>query len=345
MKAVIITEPGEAHVTELDRPAIGPGEVLVHSCAVGIGESDVELFQGKRAKGFFRYPVIPGHELSGEVVAVGEGVSNVAPGAKVVVESIYACGICRNCREGKTNLCESGYNELGFTRPGGLAEYVVVSARQLHVLPESASLEEAALLGPAAVVAHAFLRTQPRPGDVVVILGDGPSSLLAVQVARLYSPAVIAVLGFRAERLQLAEDYGATHTVNMSREDTQSLIQALSGGHGADLVFEGTGHVQAIEEALSVVKRGGSVLLTGLEASIAPLSFTTDLFVLNQISVYGVFGASTAAWTYAAQLFLNGSLQLAELISHRFSLEEYEDALDAIILRHSRAIKVIMIHE
>ncbi|GCE20260.1 zinc-dependent alcohol dehydrogenase [Dictyobacter kobayashii] len=292
MKAVIITEPGEVHVTELDRPTIGAGEVLVRSRAVGISESDVELFQGKRANGYFRYPAIPGHEWSGEVVAVGEGVAHVAPGARVAVESICFCGLCRNCREGKTNLCEAGYEELGFTRPGGLAEYVVVPAHQLHVLPDHISFEEAALLASAAVVAHAFLRAQPRPGDVVVIVGDGPSSLLAVQLARLYSPAVIAVLGFRAERLQQAQEYGATHTVNMSREDTQSLIQSLSGGRGADLVFEGTGHVQAIEEALTVVKRGGSVLLTGLEASIAPLSFTCDLFVLNQISVYfwGQFG-------------------------------------------------------
>ncbi|GCE06244.1 zinc-dependent alcohol dehydrogenase [Dictyobacter aurantiacus] len=341
----MITEPGEAHVTELDRPAPGPGEVLVRSRVVGLSESDVELFQGKRARGYFHYPIVPGHELAGEVVAVGEGVTNVAPGAKVAVESIYACGICRNCREGKTNLCESGYRELGFTRPGGLGEYLVVSSRQLHVLPDDISLEEAALLGSVAVVAHAFLCTRPRPGDVVVIVGDGPTSLLAVQLARLYSPAVIAVLGFRAERLQLAERYGATHTINMSQEDTQSLIQSLSAGRGADLVFEGTGHVQAVEEALSIVKRGGTVLLTGLEASIAPLSFTTDLFVLNQISVYGVFGASTAAWSYAVQLFLNGSLRLADLITHRFSLDEFEDALDALILRHSRAIKVIITHE
>ncbi|GER89194.1 dehydrogenase [Dictyobacter vulcani] len=279
------------------------------------------------------------------MVAVGELVKDVMPGARVVVESVRYCGICRNCREGATNLCERGYDELGFTSPGGLAEYVAVPARQVHVLPDHVSFEEGALLEPAAVVAHAFLRAQPRPGGIVTIVGDGPSSLLAVQIARLYSPAVIAVLGFRTERLQLAELYGATHTITMSREDSQTVIRELSGGVGADLVFEGTGHVQAVEEALNTVRRGGTVLLTGLEASIAPLGFSSNLFVLNQITVHGVFGASSAAWNYAIQLLKNGSLQLANLISHRFSLDEYDSALDALILRHNRAVKVIIKHE
>ncbi|GCE27794.1 dehydrogenase [Dictyobacter alpinus] len=344
MKAMMITEPGEAHVTELERPEIRADEVLVRSRVVGLCESDVELYQGKRADGYFRYPIIPGHEWSGEVVAVGELVPDILPGARVVVESLRFCSSCRNCRAGATNLCERGYDELGFTSPGGLAEYVAVPARLVHVLPDHVSFEEAALLAPVAVVAHAFLRAQLRPGGVVAIIGDGPSSLLAVQIARLYSPAIIIVLGFRAERLQLAEQYGATHTINMSREDSQAVMKEIVGEGGVDLIFEGTGHVQAVEEALSDIRRGGTVLLTGLEASITPLGFASNLFVLNQITVQGIFGANAAAWDYTLQLLKNGSLQLTSLISHRFSIDEYDSALDALILRHNRAVKVIMVH-
>jgi threonine dehydrogenase-like Zn-dependent dehydrogenase len=341
----MITKPGQAHVTELERPTIGPDEVLVRARAVGLCESDIEIYQGKRAKEYVRYPLIPGHEWSGEVIAVGDLVQHIGPGTKVVAESLTFCGVCRNCREGQTNLCESGYDEMGFTRPGGLAEYVAVPARQLHILPADASFEEATLLEPAAIVAHAFQRAQPRPGDTVVIVGDGTSSLLAVQMARLFSPAIIILLGFREERLQLARQFGATHTINMSREDAQEVLQALTAGRRADLVFEGTGHIQAVEEAFLAAKRGGTVLLSGLEASAASLSISNDIFILNQLSIQAVFGANSSAWSYAVQLYQQGVLQLAPLISHRFSLDEYQEALDTLIFRPSKAFKVLIVHE
>lgn len=341
----MIIEPGQAHVTELERPAIRPDEVLVRSRVVGLCESDIEVYQGKRAKEYVRYPLIPGHEWSGEAVAVGELVEHIALGTKVVAESFHFCGVCRNCRDGQTNLCEVGYDELGFTRSGGLAEYVAVPARQLHALPTAASLEEAALLEPCAIVVHAFQRAQPRPGDNVVIVGDGPSSLIAVQIARLFSPAMIILLGFREERLQLARQFGATHTINMSREDSQAALQALTGERGADLVFEGTGHIQAVEEAFMASRRGGTVLLSGLEASVAPLSVSNDIFILKQLTIKAVFGANSAAWSYAVQLFRQGTLQLAPLISHRFGLDEYQEALETLIFRQSRAFKVLILHE
>jgi 2-desacetyl-2-hydroxyethyl bacteriochlorophyllide A dehydrogenase len=344
MKAVMITEPGEAEVIDLERPEIKADEVLVRSRVVGICASDVELYQGKRPQGYASYPVIPGHEWSGEVVAVGELVQHIAPGAKVVVESFPFCGVCRNCRNGLTNLCEKGYDELGFTRHGGLAEYVAVPARQVHVLKSDASFEEASLLEPAATVVHAFQRAQPRPNDIVVVVGDEPVCLLAVQMARLFSPAKVILLGFRDERLQLAQQLGATHTINMSREDSLSIVQSLSRGRGADYVFEGSGHVQAVEEALTLARRGGTVLLEGLTASIAPLSVSSDLFVLKHLAVFGVFGANSAAWEYAVQLYNAGVLQLSPLISHRFSLEEYQEAMDTLILRMSRALKVLIVH-
>ncbi|GCF08891.1 zinc-dependent alcohol dehydrogenase [Dictyobacter arantiisoli] len=345
MKSVIITKPNWAEVTELERPTIRPDEVLVRARVVGLCESDVALYQGKRAAEYVRYPVTPGHEWSGEVVVVGDLVQQITPGARVVVESLVSCGVCRNCRAGRTNLCEVGYDEIGFTRPGGLAEYVAVPARQVHILPENASFEEAALLELTAVVAHAFQHTAPQPGDIIVIVGDGPISLIAVQMARLYSPKVMIVLGFREERLELARQFGANHAINMSREDSQTIINELTSRHGADLVFEGTGHVQAVEEACFSVKRGGTVLLSSLEASGAPLSVSNDIFILKQLALQAVFGANSAAWSEAVQLFSNGSLQLAPLISHRFSLDDFQDALDTITLRKNRATKVVIVHK
>src|SRR5437667_11476488 len=142
MKALLITAPGQAARAELEKPPIGPEDVLIRSRAVGICGSDVELYRGTRPEGYYRYPVVPGHEWAGEVVAVGEGVRNISLGDKVVAEGFLFCGTCRNCRTGLTNLCEAGYEEIGFTRTGGLAEYVAVPARLVHILPGDASFEE-----------------------------------------------------------------------------------------------------------------------------------------------------------------------------------------------------------
>src|SRR5260221_14155643 len=230
MKAILLKGPGEAVVTELEQPCIGPEDVLIRSRAVGICGSDIELYRGIRPEGYYRYPVVPGHEWAGEVVAAGERVRGISPGDKVVAEGFLSCGVCRNCRMGLTNLCEAGYDEIGFTCTGGLAEYVAVPARLVHTLPDDASLEQAALLEPTAVVAHAMLRAQPRAGEAVAVVGDGTIGLLAVQLARLFSPTVIALVGSRNDRLGLGRQLGAIHTLNSRENDRQSSLHALAEG-------------------------------------------------------------------------------------------------------------------
>lgn len=325
-------------------PSPGPTDVLIRASTVGICGSDIELYQGKRPPDISRYPVIPGHEWSGTVATLGEQVKELEVGNKVVAGGFLACSICRNCREGLTNLCESGYDEIGFTQPGGLAEYVIVPARQVHVLPATAALDAAALLEPTAVVAHAFLRAAPRPGEVVVILGDGTISQLAVQLARLYSPSAIAVLGMRDSRLALSRSLGATHTLNLSAGSPLELVNELTQGRGADLVFEGAGHVQAVAEAFRLARRGGIILLEGIAGGNATLALEADSFTLKQLSVHGIFGANSRAWEYAVSLFRSGQLDLSQLITHRFPLERYEEALATLASPEIETLKVVIEH-
>jgi threonine dehydrogenase-like Zn-dependent dehydrogenase len=258
----------------------------------------------------------------------------------VVVEGLVYCGICRNCRNGDTNLCEAGYDEIGFTRPGGLAEYVAVPSRLAHVLPVNVALDEAVLIASAAIVVQAFARKEPRPGEVVCIVGDGAVSLLAVQLARMYSPRAVIVIGLHRQNLELANRMGATHVVHIGREDPQELVLRLSNARGADLVFEGVGNADATVEAMQLVRRGGTVLLGGSASNSGMLHVEGGIFAFKQLAVYGVFGARSAAWSYAIDLISNRQLELASLISHRFSLEEYEDALERLRLGNARKILV-----
>jgi threonine dehydrogenase-like Zn-dependent dehydrogenase len=340
LKAVTILEAGQASIIEVDQPVPACEEVLLRTRFVGIDERDVELYQGKLAEQRYRYPVVPGHELAGEVVAVGEGVRGIVPGDKAVVESLVFCGVCRNCRKGDTNLCEATYDEIGFTRPGGLAEYIVVPSRLVHVLPESVALDQAVLAAPMAVVVQAFACQEPRPGDVVCIVGDDAISLLAVQWAHLYSPRVLIVVGLHHQSLELAHQMGATHTVHIGREDPQGLVRRLSQAQGADLVFEGIGNADATVESLRLARRGGTVLLAGSASNSGMLHVEGRIFTGKQLAVYGVFGACAAAWGYAVDLIAQGCLALTSLVSQRVPPEAYVDALEAVRLGHTRKMLV-----
>src|SRR5205807_4940380 len=180
-------------------------------------------------------------------------------------------------------------------RTRGLAEYVAVPARLVHKLPNACSLEEAALLEPTAVVAHAFLRAQPQAGTTVVVVGDGNIGLLAVQVARLFSPASIVLVGSRDERLQMGQRLGATHVINARQSDPLPLIHSLTNGQGADLVFEGGNRPEGVEQSMQLVRRGGTVVLEGIAGSGARLSLESDIFALKHLAVFGIFGANSAA--------------------------------------------------
>lgn len=345
MKAIVIEGPGQTRLAEIPLPAPGPGEILIHSRAVGICGSDVELYRGTRPEGFYRYPLVPGHEWAGEVASIGEQVHKLSVGDRVVAEGILSCGTCPNCHVGLTNLCEAGYDEIGFTRPGGLAEYVVVPARQVHRLPRNASFEEAALLEPTAVVAQAFLRAAPRAGETIVVIGDGTIGLLAVQLLRLFSPAILVLAGSHDERLALGQRLGATYTINSKRDDVEQFVRGLTQERGADLVFEGGSRATGVELALRLARRGGAVILEGIAGAGARLSLESDVFVLKHLAVQGIFGASSAAWAYTVQLFSAGLLQLAPLITHRFALPDFQAALNTVMARREGALKVLLIHD
>ncbi len=342
MRAIQIDGPDQIDMIDVAMPSPKPDEVLVRSRMVSLDASDADLYRGTRPEGFSRYPSIPGHAWLGEVVTVGALVDSIMVGDRVVSESLLYCGKCRTCSRNETDLCEKGYDELGFTRAGGLAEYVVVPAQLVHVLPGTTLFDEATLLASCAEVAHAFLHARLLPGDIVAIVGDDVVSLLAVQIARLFTPAAIVLIGFREDRLALGRTFGVTHTINASRDDAHMLVRSLSRGKGADLTFEGTAHAQATVEAMLLARRGGTVLLTGTIGTNALLSVESDIFVRNQLQIFGIFGANAASWNYVLSLYRAGMLNLAPLISAHFPFDEYQDAFDTLTSRQGQMLRIVV---
>ncbi|GAB2609521.1 alcohol dehydrogenase catalytic domain-containing protein [Streptomyces capparidis] len=318
-RAIVLDAPGSHRLVTRDPAAPGPGEALVEVAAAGICGSDREVYHGTRPEGYVRYPVTPGHEWSGVVRAVGPGADPALVGRPVVGEGFRACLGCARCREGETNLCEAGYDETGFTRPGAFADTLVLPARLLHVLGDGTDLRAAALLEPAAVAAAAALIAAVRPGEKVAVVGAGTLGMLTVQLLAASSPARLLVVDPREDRAAPAGRFGATE-FRRPGEDV--------GGEW-DVVVETAGAPGTAAAAAALARRGGRVVLTGIPGPGAAGLDPVDL-VVRRLTVGTVFGASSAAWSHAVRAFNAGVLDPAPLITHELPLEEYPAALDLL---------------
>ncbi|AUS77873.1 dehydrogenase [Actinoalloteichus sp. AHMU CJ021] len=336
--AVEVLGPGQHRLIEHAPPEPGPGEALVEVAAAGICGSDVELFEGRRPAEIVRYPVIPGHEWAGSVLAVGPDVRHVRPGDPVIAEGFRSCGVCARCRAAEPTLCTAEYAETGFTHPGAFSHRVLVPARLVHRLPDplppGTELEHCALLEPAACVAAGLLAAPPLAGGHFAVLGTGTLSLLAVQMLAAHRPASLTVVGRRAHQFPLAERFGATRCL---------LGEEVSSAAGtADLVFEATGAASVVPTAFDLARRGGTVVLEGI-AGTGEIAMDPDVFALKQLTVLGVFGASPAAWAHTIGLLAAGVLDLAPLVSHRVPLSGYERALDLLQRRPPGLGKILLV--
>ncbi len=317
-RAVVVDRPGAHRLVAVDTPEPGPGEVRVRVAAAGVCMSDRELYDGRRAPGYVRYPITPGHEWSGTVEAVGEGVDPELIGRRTVAEGFRACGRCARCREGETSLCTAGYEETGFTRPGAFADHVLVPARLLHLLADDADLRAAALLEPAAVVAAAVRSGRPEPGERIAVVGAGTLGLLAVQLLAASSPGELTVIDPRAERGRVARESGATGALDPEEAGR------LRGAY--DLVVETAGAATTAASSCLLARRGGRVVLTGMFAAGATGIDPVHLSV-HQLTVRSVFGAPSAAWSYAVRAFTGGLLDPGPLVTHELPLERFEEAM------------------
>jgi 2-desacetyl-2-hydroxyethyl bacteriochlorophyllide A dehydrogenase len=318
-RALVVEQPGQIGLVERDPLEPGPGEIVIQPAACGVCGTDLELWRGLLDPAYVRYPLTLGHEWSGIVESIGEGVDRVAPGDRVVAECIVPCGQCARCRVGATNTCET-YDELGFTREGGASDQVLVPARLAHRLEPEVPLIDAALTEPASVVFRGLEKSPPFPGERVLVVGDGTIALLAAHLATLWSPAEIVVRGLRPEQEQLALAVGATgFTVH-----DDGLTEAF------DLVIEAAGATAAMVRAITASRRGGRVLLLGLPPAGQVLELPADLLVNNDLTVSASFGYTSTAWGRVVALLNAGRIAPGQIVTHRFPLEQFADALAAL---------------
>ena len=342
MRAIVIEKPNDIALRDVETPTPGPGEVRVRSVLAGVCRTDIDILTGALDPRWVRFPVVPGHEWSGIVDAVGGGVTTLEPGQRVVCEGNIGCMSCVRCRAGDTHLCQS-YDAVGFTRGGGWGEYVVVPARVLHALPDHVSFAAAALVEPGSCVVKALGRAGIEPAETVGVIGVGAMGALAIRIARLRSPATVVAYGLRDEELELATRLGADAVVNVAAEDADAATRRLVGG-GLDVVFETAGAVDAIELSTRLAREGGRVVALGIAGRDRELTLPADRIALRDLTVYGSVGYTTAAWAQMVALLRSQLVDLDPIVTHRFPLERFEDAFALMDERRGVVARIVLEH-
>lgn len=313
-----------------------PDEVRLRITAAGVCGTDVHIIQGKVR--FVEPPLVLGHEFAGVVEECGPAVRRVKPGDRVKCDSVVGCGACPWCLRGATQFCPAG-SEFGITRDGAWCEWLVAPERNLHPLPETISDEVAAILD--VEVFGALRKPGVAPGETIAVFGPGPAGLIAIQVARLLGAGTIILCGTRAERLAAGRELGADHTIRVDEQDPVDEIRRLTGGRGADLVFEAAGSRRAVLDALEAVRPQGKVVLYGVHGT--PLGeFPIDRVVLKDLIVFGAL-ADRTGWDELIEAVAAGRIDLARLITHAFPLEAAVEAYRAASDRSTGCIKAVLL--
>ncbi|MDQ3122853.1 MAG: alcohol dehydrogenase catalytic domain-containing protein [Actinomycetota bacterium] len=342
MRAIVIEKPNSVALREVDTPTPGSGDVRVRSIQAGICRTDLDIAAGTLDPRWVRFPVVPGHEWSGVIESVGEGVIGLEPGTRVVCEGNIACLSCPRCRVGDTHLCAS-YDAVGFTRSGGYGEFVVVPARVVHLLPDHVSFDAAVLVEPGAVVLKALERARIEPGETVGVVGIGALGAIAIRLVRLHSPAAIVAYGVRDEELELAFALGADSVVNVAEVDAEVETRKLTG-RGLDVVVETAGAVTAFELSTRLAREGGRIAALGIAGHGHELRLPADRIALRDLSVFGSVGYTTAAWVRMVGLLRERLVELDPIVTHRYPLERFEDAFALMDDRRGVVAKIVLEH-
>jgi len=338
MKAIAKTErvPGAVKIIDAPMPNVPYGYVLIKVQAAAICGSDLHVLESPPGYEFMKIPCILGHEYSGIVESVGEGVSQFKVGDLVMAESNQFCGRCSNCHKGLTNICENN-KMTGIHVDGGMAEFIAVPEVIVHRLPEGVSFSEAAVGQPCSISFHAvFDNSDIVPADDVVVFGPGIVGLLAAQAAKMMGAKRIAVVGTEADlknRLSKAKEMGFFPIV-IDNNDLVKQIEFYFGSSHVDVVVECSGGISAVTQGLNIIRKGGSVTLVGIYSKSVEIPLTN--LIRNEIRIHTSYTGTWKNYEQALLSIKSRNLDLKPLISNYLfddGLQAFQDQIDKKILK------------
>lgn len=328
MHAVVFDAPHSLHLVERPDPTPGPHDVVVEVAAVGICGTDTHVLDGE-FEGTV-YPLIPGHEASGRVVAFGSEVRDLSVGDPVAVNPSTTCGECEYCRNGRSNLCRN-WNGLGVVASDGAsATYLTAPVANVYKLRESTDIFQAALIEPLACAIRGYDLLPRRMGEHYLVYGSGTMGLLMAQLAPRAGAASVTIVDTNPNRLQAARDLGIENALGSADEAARDKW---------DVVIDATGNVRAIEDGLRRVKAGGYFQHFGVAPVEARAGYSPFRVYRDEISIVGTM-AVLNTFGRAVEMFEAGAINPVPMISHAFSLNDYESALEMFRAGSGRKLQI-----
>ena len=333
----VMTAPHKIEFREVETPKAAPGQAVLKIRRIGICGSDIHVYHGQHP--FTSYPVTQGHEVSGEVVEIGENVEGLYVGQKVTIEPQVVCGKCHPCRHGKYNLCEE-LKVMGFQTTGTASEYFAVDAAKITPLPGDMGFDEGAMLEPLAVAVHAVRRMGDVAGMKVAVLGAGPIGNLVAQVAKGLGAESVMITDISDIRLAKAKECGVEFAVNTRNVDFGEAMIANFGPDKADVIYDCAGNDITMGQAIKYARKGSTIILVAVYAGMA----NVDLAVLNdhELDLNTTMMYRHEDYVEAIRLVNEGKIALQPLISKHFAFRDYLAAYEYIDANRESTMKVIV---
>jgi Threonine dehydrogenase and related Zn-dependent dehydrogenases len=333
----VMTSPGTIEFREIPVPELKAGEVLVKIKRIGVCGSDIHVYHGKHP--FTKYPVTQGHEVSGVIEKISDGVEGLKVGDKVTIEPQVVCGKCHPCRHGKYNLCES-LKVMGFQTTGTASEYFAVDAHKVTLLPQTMTYNQGAMIEPLAVTVHAARRFNELKGSSVAILGCGPIGILLAQSVKALGAKAVLITDISDGRLALAKKCGVDYTANTAVKDFGEAVHEAFGPDGADVIYDCAGNDITMGQAIKYARKGSKIVLVAVYAGIAHV----DLAVLNdhELDLDTTMMYRHEDYVTAIDLVNKGLVKLEPLMTKHFAFRDYKKAYEYIDANRESTMKVII---
>ncbi len=337
----VMTAPRKIEFREIPVPQIGRNEVLIKIMKIGICGSDIHVYHGEHP--FTSYPVTQGHEVSGEIVKIGDNVIDFEVGQKVTIEPQVVCGKCYPCRNGKYNLCEE-LKVMGFQTTGTASEYFAVDGAKVTPLPSSMTFEEGAMIEPLAVAVHASKQAGQIKGLKAAVIGAGPIGNLVAQTLKGLGADKVMITDVSDYRLDLAKKCGIDYCANTKSKDFGEAMTEAFGPDKADVIYDCAGNNITMGQAIKHARKGSVIVLVAVFAQMGSI----DLAVLNdhELDLKSSMMYRHEDYVEAIKLASSKKVNLSNLISKHFAFKDYERAYNYIEGNRETTMKVIMdIHE
>lgn len=343
MRAVVLSGPNQFAPAEIEKPQIGPDEILLEMKAAAICGTDMRILTGKKTKGV-RYPSVIGHEFCGVIAEVGADVKGYEVGEKVAVANVIPCHHCSSCLRGRTNACLDR-KAIGYEFDGGFEEYIRIPSICIEngnvvKLPEYMSYQAGALIEPLSCCIRGLKNAGTGFNDDVLIVGAGPIGLFHLQLSKIAGARKVIVSEPNEQRRKVALELGADLVVDPTKEDLPAIVNRETNGQGMDVIVMAIGVPALVNSTLKLCKRGGTVNLFAGFAGTGESTIEVNTIHYNEINVNGSTAYKLEDYLAAAEMIKSGKIDADKIVTHRFKIEDFQKAYDVCVA--GTGLKVII---